>query len=91
MSDVKSKPSYRFDFYRIFEGVAGRRITDQEHKFLKAMMENYLRDHEGNIPSPEGREHTYLCKKCGGTTIGKGKRFKNKMRAIREPMSAVSV
>lgn len=84
--ESRPKGAYRKDFYAIFEGMVGRKMTDQEHAFLKAMMLNYLKEHGTTVmASNEVREHTFTCKKCGGVTKGKGKSFKSKMRKIKDP------
>lgn len=81
--------AYRKDFYSIFEGMVGREMKPQEHAFLKAMMQNYLNDHEEDVLAAkmDPREHSYTCKVCGGKTVGFGKKFKNKMKSIKDPVA----
>jgi hypothetical protein len=70
----------RKDIYKAIEFIAGRQLTEVEHKQFKALMTHYAMEYGLDIAQKttptEAKEHTYICGVCGGTERFIGKKFK---------------
>lgn len=74
----------RKDIYKSIEFVAGRELTESEHKQFKALITHYAVEYGQEIASsrtPESpTEHTFICGGCGGRKVGIGKSFKDAIK-----------
>lgn len=62
--------------------MVGRDITEPEHAFLKAMMQNYINDCEPIVMQHSPVEHKYICDSCAQEKSGKGTNFHMKMKKV---------
>ena len=77
MSDTQIKSGeFRTKVYRVFEKAMGRVMTDTEHADLRAVLIEYGSQAK---PQTERVQHEFVCGKCGGKKVGKGKVFKKNM------------
>ncbi len=70
---------YRLEFYKMFEDIIGRLMTEEEHKKLKTLMQGYLEDHTVHVPVHQAIDYTFTCRNCKKTEVGAGKDFRQKM------------
>ena len=79
IEDKKPAGYYRQEVYRIFEEMVGRKMDDKEHKFLKALLMNFLNDVHPVVAEQTPIAYTVTCPKCFNKEAGVGRDFHHRI------------